>query len=222
MKTYIFILSLSVISACGQSGNNKDNRPATSDTTLEKNVITPVPDKADTIITNPSTVDEIKSAYSAIQDKLQSGHLDSTSIKYDCKGERSGTVTYFSSKGSLVMIKHSYSEYSHYSAVDRYFLSSDTLFFAHLHGISWTFDSGNAAGSATKDDITELRYYIAKEKPLLCLEKKYIHRSHASDNPIPENVENKQVKCQNIAPVLKDFSNLLKFKTGVKQDCLEK
>lgn len=75
---------------------------------------------------------------------------------------------------------------------------------------------------ATKDNITEKRLYIDGEKPLLCLEKRYVKRSHSSDNPRPESVESQEVDCKPLEPVSKDFGELLAFKNSSSQGCLGK
>ena len=212
MKNYVsFLLCLAFLSC----GPRRDNNETILDTSS-------VPSDADSVaaIKNPASIEDIKQLYAEVNHKWQGGKLDSISIKYDCSGERTGTVTYFSENGKLSMIKHSYSEYSHFSAIDQYFISNDKLFFAHLTGVSWSFESGEAVTGATKDNITEKRFYITSKKPLLCLEKRYVKKSHSSNNPRPESVESKQVDCKALEPVLKGFGKLLAFKNGSKQDCL--
>jgi hypothetical protein len=213
MKNHIPFLLCLIFFSCGQRRLNNDE--ASLDTNSSAS-------NADTItaIKKPASVKDIKQLYADINGKLQGGKLDSTSIKYDCSGERAGTVTYFSNNGELSMIRHRYSEYSHFSATDQYFVSDDKLFFAHLTGISWSFESGNAAAGATKDNILERRLYIVREKAVLCLEKRYVKRSHSSDNPQPANVESKQVDCKPLERVLKDFAKILAFRNSSGQDCL--
>ncbi|RXF67586.1 hypothetical protein [Arcticibacter tournemirensis] len=222
MKPYIYLTLCLIFFSCGQTRNSEDSTSLNADSAAARTDSVPQNSKSGTLNSNPLSVEEIKQRYAIINDKLQRGLLDSISFKYDCNQERNGTITYFSDKGQLTMIKHSYNEYSHFSAVDLYFVSNNTLFFAHFKRVSWSFESGQAAEGATKDDITEQRLYIVKEKPLLCLEKKYIKRSHSSDNPRPEDVQSKEVKCNSIAPVLKDFGKLIDFKDSDQHDCLEK
>lgn len=176
----------------------------------------------ETAIINPSSVSEIKQVYAATVDKLQSSLLDSVSFKYNCYNERSGTITYFSEKGKLSMIRHAYNEHDHHSATDEYFVSNNKVFFAYLNRLSWSFESGQAVEGVTKDNITEERRYIVKERPILCLEKKYTIRAHAPNNPLPETVENKQVDCKSIQPMLNDFDSLLAFKQSANHDCFGK
>lgn len=222
MKPYIYLTLCLISFSCGQTRNSEDSTNLNADSAAARTDSVPQNSKSGIVDSNPLSVEEIKQRYAIINDKLQRGLLDSTSFKYDCNQERNGTITYFSDKGQLTMIKHSYNEYSHFSAVDLYFVSNSTPFFAHFNRVSWSFESGQAAEGATKDDITEQRLYIVKEKPLLCLEKKYTKRSHSSDNPRPEDVQSKQVKCKPIEPVLKDFGKLIDFKDNAQHDCLEK
>ena len=213
MKNHVPFLLCLIFFSCGQGRLNNDK--ASLDTSSSAS-------DADTftVIKKPASVKDIKQLYADIIGKLHGGKLDSTSIKYDCSGERAGTVTYFSDNGELSMIRHRYSEYSHFSATDEYFVSNDKLFFAHLTGVSWSFESGNAAAGATQDNILERRLYIVREKALLCLEKRYVKRSHSSDNPQPASIENKQVDCKPLGSTLKDFSKILAFKNTSGQDCL--
>lgn len=214
MKNYVSILLTFVLLSCGQSKVNY-NKP-TLDT-----ITSPPEDNTTRVINKSSSVEDITMLYAELNDKLHEGMLDSVSINYDCSGERSGIVTYFYEGVKLIIIKHSYSEYSHFSATDEYFISNDRLFFAHQTGVSWSFESGNAASGATKDNITERRFYIAQESPLLCLEKRY-ERKGALENSKPETVKNKVVDCKNLEPVLNSFIKLIKFNKSSSQDCLGK
>jgi hypothetical protein len=188
LKYYVFFLLCIVFFSCEQPQNNNDEIVRDSDSASETNTLT--------VIKNPNSVEDIKQLYANLNKKLQSGMLDSTSIKYDCNGERTGTVTYFAEDEKVKIIRHTYNEYSHFSATDQYFLSDDKLFFAHLTGVSWSFQSGKAATGATKDDITEKRLYIVREKPLLCLGKRYVKKSDSQDNLPPESAESKEVNCK--------------------------
>ena len=215
MKIPMYSLLCLFFFSCGQKRSSDEKNTIPTDSAV-------INTHSVTVDSYPTSVEQIKQRYAIINDKLKRGLLDSLSFKYDCNKERSGTVTYFSDKGELLMIKHTYNEYSHFSAVDQYFISNNKLFFAHLNGTSWSFESGQAAEGATKDDIIEQRLYVENEKPLLCLEKKYTKRSHSANNPAPANVPNKQVKCKPIEALLKDFNLLVEFKSSANNDCLEK
>ncbi|TDQ08257.1 hypothetical protein [Pedobacter metabolipauper] len=219
MKNYIYPIVFLFLVSCGQS-KESENREAVKKENIQD---TPaVGTDPSSIAISPSSVEEIKQVYTATVNKLQSGSLDSTSFKYDCNGERRGTVTYFFDKGKLSIIKHAYSEYDHYSATDQYFVNDDELFFAHLKEVTWSFESGGAAEGATKDNITERRYYVVKEKSIHCLEKKYTIRSHSSDNPQPEQVQSKEVACKPASSLNVDFRKLIAFRTSSDHSCLKK
>jgi len=230
MKIYIYALLCFLLFSCGQSRNAEPTTVVVPDSVATKtDSAAAVNSSADTIIANPTSVIanptsvlQIRQRFAVINDKLQRTQLDSISFKYDCNEERSGTVTYFSEQGKLVLVKHSYSEYSHFSAVDDYFISNDKLFFAHLNRRNWSFESGQAVEGATIDNIIEQRLYLANDKALLCLEKKYTTRSHAAANPIPANLPNKQVTCKSTEPLIKDFKNLIDYQRSNNHDCLEK
>jgi hypothetical protein len=226
LQLYTLLLCL-VFFSCGQNGNTEPTTTVVDDSTAlvtvpdtvaaqQKNVAV----QPTTVAAQPTTVEQIKQHYADINAKLQGGLLDSVAYKYDCNGERSGTVTYFSNHGKLAMIKHSYNEYSHSEAIDQYFISNDHLFFAHFRRSNWSFASGQAPDGATKDNITEQRFYVANEKSLLCLEKKYTKRSHVDNNPQPANVQNKQVACKPMETLIKDFNQLVEFKESSRHDCL--
>ena len=215
MKTYLYTLLCLCFFSCGQKRNTEATTTIVADSAA-------VNVKADTVVSEPTSVEQIKQRFAFINTKLQDGLLDSIAYKYDCNGERSGTVTYFTDNGKLAMIKHSYNEYSHFEATDRYFISNDNLYFAYFNRLNWSFEPGQAAEGATTDHITEQRFYIAKQQALLCLEKKYTKRSKAPANLQPANVQNKKVECHPIAPVIKDFNKLVEFKDNVNHDCLGK
>lgn len=216
MKLQLYTLFLCLVFfSCGQNRNTEPSTTVVEDSAAR--VTAP-----ETVAAQPKTVEQIKQRYADINAKLQGGLLDSVAYKYDCNGERSGTVTYFSNHGKLEMIKHSYNEYSHFEATDQYFISNDHLFFAHFRRSNWSFESGQAADGATKDNIIEQRFYVANEKSLLCLEKKYTKRSHADNNPLPAKVQNKEVACKPMEPLIKDFNKLIDFKNSGDHDCLGK
>lgn len=176
-------------------------------------------DTVDTITTRSgvlTTVDDIQSAYTSVMKQYENGTLDSASFKYSCQDEKGGTVTYFSKDGKLRMVVHRYHEYDHYSAVDRYFVEDEGLYFANLNGVSWSFEDGGG----TRDNVTEQRIYVINQTPVRCLEKKYAIRSKASDNPRPETVANKEVKCKSAASVIGPYRILLKYQKNGTSGCL--
>ncbi len=178
------------------------------------------PPKASATEAKLTTVEQIQNAYGAITAAHESGKLDSTSFKYNCNGEKSGTVTYFSQNGDLKMIVHSYAEYDHNEMKDRYYIKDGSAFFAHRWSLSWSFDSGPEG--ATKDKITEERIYLADGKSIKCLEKKYEIRLHAGINPNPAEVANKELNCENVKPIDKSYRLLAKYWKAPAPNCLEK
>lgn len=220
MKKLFYLLLCVFLASCGQQKESSNQSPMKEINDDRKGSSSQL--DSGSIIINPSSIEEIKQAYAAATDKLQRNLLDSASFKYNCNNERSGTITYFSEKAKLVMIRHIYNEYDHHSANDQYFVSDNGLYFAYLNTVLWSFESGRAAEGATKDDVTEQRLYILKEKPVQCLEKKYTILSHSSDNPKPETIQSKQVDCKPVRPLLNQFDKLVAFKEDSDRECFEK
>lgn len=213
MKPHLYFLCCLICFSCGQPKQPQYKTIVSTDSAT-------LPKQLDSVETAPSTVEQIKQRYTTIQNKLSGGQLDSTAFKYDCNQERSGIVTYFSDHGKLVLIKHGYSEYSHFSATDHYYVNKDSLYFAYLNSTSWSFESGKAAEGATTDNITEQRIYLAKEQPLLWLQKKYVTHSQPGSQPHPTDLPNKKLINKSVAPILKDFKQLVEFRNSPKHDCL--
>jgi hypothetical protein len=165
------------------------------------------------------SVASIQKAYSDIVSKATRGNLDSTSFKYSCHGEKGGKVIYFTEKGQLRLIVHRYNEYDHYSAEDRYFVTDSTLFFILTNSVSWAFESGPEG--ATKDNIQERRVYLVNNKPIKCLEKKFVIRSQEKDNPRPETVTSREVDCSSPEAVMKPYVLLNKYRSNPTSGCLD-
>jgi len=208
---YGFVILL--ITSCTQQSetNTQQQEQTPTRDTLTDSVDTAF--RADRMFTN---VDEIQETYSFVMKQLENGIMDSTSFKYSCQGEKGGTVTYFSDEGKLRLIVHRYHEYDHYSAVDRYFVEKDRLYFAHLNGVSWSFEDGGG----TRDNVKEQRIYVVNQQPIRCLEKSYAIRSKASDNPNPETLANKEVDCKSPASVIGPYRLLLKYREKGTSGCL--
>lgn len=170
---------------------------------------------ADTL---PGDIEGIQKVYGKITGQLSQGALDSTSFTYNCKNEILGSVTYYSHNGRLRMIQHRYNEYDHHAATDQYYIIDSTLFFVYRHQLLWSFESGPEG--STKDDITEQRVYFIDQKPIRCLEKKYIVRSADTNKPDSENIPNKEVNCSSINPLMEPYQNLLKNQYEKAVDCL--
>ncbi|GHE23328.1 hypothetical protein [Sphingobacterium griseoflavum] len=165
------------------------------------------------------TVAAIQDAYTQTMSRLEKGAMDSTFFDYDCHGERNGRVIYFTEKGSLVLIKHYYGEYSHHEVHETFFVRDGKPFFQFRRATSWSFEHGAAEG-ATKDQVIEQRIYLRNEQPFRCLQKNYVMRSKANDNPIPDQLPNKDVDCTSAASTLTSFALLAKYEQQPTTGCL--
>lgn len=206
MKT-IYILLLLIIFSC------KDNSNSNNDSSSSE--VQPLTDSiSDTVVSeeiNIKTVEDIQKSYTLASTLLK--EMDSTGFAYNCNNEKSGKVIYFSNNDEVEVIKHMYSEYSHFSATEMYFLKNGTPYFIHKKETSWAFDGMKNGESQTKDDITEKRYYLVDDKLIQCLEKSYTIRSAASDNPLAEEVANKNVDCPTIENIHSEFQTLFKHRS---------
>lgn len=214
MRNSIYILLSLIIVSCRQN-RKSENNAVRNDNTASLST-------GDSSIVNPKTIDEIKAVYAATLQDLKLNQLAADSVKYDCAGEKSGTITYFEKDGKLILIKHSYSEYDHFSANDKYFVRDKNLYFAYLQQTVWRFESGNGPEPITTDDITESRFYLIDNQKFKCLEKKYSIKSKSTNNPIPDRIQNKIVDCKNTASLISNFKNLVAFKSKPKGSCLGK
>ncbi|ACU06712.1 hypothetical protein FIC_00238 [Flavobacteriaceae bacterium 3519-10] len=155
------------------------------------------------------SVEDIKTEYNLVNRLLQEKKLDSASFLYSCAGERQGNVVYYYENRQLRSIRHTYSEYSHFSAVENYFIKDGNVFFIFKKETGWTFDGGTPEKPETRDNSKEFRYYMVNGKPLQCFEKEYTVRSAASANPQPENIKNTEVKNCETDKVLKRYRSLV-------------
>lgn len=215
LKNYFLMALTAVLLSCGQNST-----PASNDTRVlaHEDTLPYEPNKSTVAQNELSSVTQIQQQYNAIVTAYKNAQLDSVSFKYNCDGEKSGTVSYFSEKGNLKLIKHSYAEYDHHEMVDQYFIEGDVPFFAHLKSLSWSFDSGPEG--ATKDAITEQRIYLSDWKAIKCLQKKYEIRLHAGVNPKPEQVPNKEVDCASSQSIEKPYRLLAKYWKTSPPKCL--
>ncbi|WP_442591844.1 hypothetical protein ACSBL2_11510 [Pedobacter sp. AW31-3R] len=221
MKKYTYFLLSLLLLSCTQE---KKKSSSESNLKVEGITLADTTVKSDTVLQNtaPESIPAIKKQYELIYKKLQSKLLDSSVATYNCHEEKKGTITYYTDQGKIVTIKHVYSEYDHFSATDTYFLSNDTLFFAHLQQTTWSFVSGKASEGSTLDHITERRVYLAGGKALRCLEKKYEKRSDQSAQPRPEQIQSREINYGSVQALMKDFSRLRAFRNKSGEDCLEK
>lgn len=169
---------------------------------------------------NPMNVEEIQRTYADVRALIDQGKLDTSSFTYNCHGEREGTVTYYMQEDRLLLVEHTFNEYSHYEATEEYYVKNDSLYFAFLKSLTWNFESGSTP-EATKDDIIESRVYLVNDQPIHCLQKNYIVRSDAADNPTSEETENIEIDCPAPDAVLTSFRTLFKYNGVPTAGCLE-
>ena len=201
-----FMFLLLMISSC------KDH-----DQVISKPKVPPIAgDQLPVKIEDPSNENDIRSAYTSINAMARKNELDSISKNYDCRGEKRGSVSYFSKEQDLQLVVHEYSEYDHYSAVDRYFVSNGKVFFIERRSVSWAFEDG--AKGTTKDNVTETRLYITNGSAIKCLEKKYTIKSDSDANPVPEQIPNKEIDCKPAQKMIAEFESLVAFRSK-STDC---
>lgn len=164
----------------------------------------------------PKDVDAIKELYAAWDQKEKNGSFKKIYFNYNCENEKSGVLTYFFEDGKLRIIEHTYSEYDHFSATDRYYVTEGIAFFIYSKEVVWSFE----AEGKTKDNVTEYRGYIINDKPVECLEKKYSLSSHVNNNLDPDQIANKISDCRNIQKLIKNYEKLATYKSSSDVDCL--
>lgn len=164
----------------------------------------------------PKDVDAIKELYAAWDQREKNGSFKKISFNYNCENEKSGELTYFFENGKLRIIEHTYSEYDHFSATDRYYVTEGIAFFVYSKEVVWSFE----AEGKTKDNVTEYRGYVINDKPVECLEKKYILRSRVDNNPDTDQIANKISDCRNIEKLIKNYERLVTYKSSSDVDCL--
>ncbi len=152
-------------------------------------------------------MEDIRRAYSEILAARETNRMDSSSFDYDCNGERAGRVSYFSDKQGLRLIRHTYSEYSHFSATDEYFLKGDSLFFVFQAHVSWHF----VGEGETRDDVTQNRFYIIDGKALKCLQKKFTAETPSSTSMQPSMAANRETDCASLGKALDKFKLLATY-----------
>lgn len=204
MKILFYLAVVFSFFSCKENSNS--GRRSTSE--VDSTAAVKSPENALEPLEDLKSVDDIKREHTYITSKIESGSMDSTSFDYNCHDEKKGKVVYFSDKGQLRLIQHTYNEYSHFSATDEYFLKDGAPFFVFYDHLGWSFIDENQ----TKDDITENRYYIIDNQPVKCLQKKFSKLSNNEDSLKSKMVANKEVKCASLDPLVEDFELLLKFK----------
>jgi hypothetical protein len=204
MKTMLIAAILLLAVSCK---NDKDKAAHTTSVSTDSMIV-----KKDSPQQNTDDpIAEIKKEYSMLQAQLETKKLRSNGFTYNCNEEPSGKVTFFSEKGEIKVIEHFYTEHSHFSASERYFIKNGEPFFIFREETVWNFDGGTPEKPITKDDITETRIYLQHNKPLKCLEKKYSIRSDSKEKNISDQISGKEIQC-NTDELLKTYQSLLKHK----------
>ncbi len=181
------------------------------DTTAE------APDTATSAPQRLESLEDLRREYNDIASRAESGGMDSTFFDYNCRGEKVGRVVYLSDEGGLRLIRHTYSEYSHFSATDEYFMKDGTVFFALCRHVSWSF----VGEGETRDEVTERRFYILDGKPLMCLEKKYSFTLPTTADRRAQKAANRETNCSSAEAVLDRCRLLVRYGSGEKSpDCL--
>tara|TARA_Y100000815_G_C13333780_1_gene497038 strand:- start:1646 stop:2236 length:591 start_codon:yes stop_codon:yes gene_type:complete len=165
---------------------------------------------------------DIKVDYLDIVKARDNNNLKETHLKYNCNGEKSGEIHFYTDDSGLRFIEHVHAEYDHHQAKDQYFIKDGKLFFIFLEKTDWSFVESQAAENATQDKITEERYYIAGDTLINCLTKQYTVRSDAENNTRSEDIPNKKANCPPIEDLMSQYNLLLKYadkKGSIK--CLE-
>lgn len=137
MRKLLSLLTLFAAFSCGESPPTDSAAGAGGkgvvDTTAE------APDTATSAPQRLESLEDLRREYNDIASRAESGGMDSTFFDYNCRGEKVGRVVYLSDEGGLRLIRHTYSEYSHFSATDEYFMKDGTVFFALCRHVSWSF-----------------------------------------------------------------------------------
>ncbi|MFD1186527.1 hypothetical protein [Pontibacter rugosus] len=216
MRKLLYLLILFGIFSCenGPSSQSVEGSTPTGETDTTAEVTTVIPDTAHVL----ENVGDIKREYDSIVSRAETNSMDSSFFNYDCNGERLGRVVYFSDEQGLRLIRHTYSEYSHFSATEEYFLKGGSLFFVLYNQTSWRFEGEGK----TRDDVTEKRFYILGGKAVKCLEKKFSVKSPASVNALSPMAENTDTDCASLEDVKVKFELLNKYRGREKYpECLE-
>ncbi|PHN08191.1 hypothetical protein CRP01_02395 [Flavilitoribacter nigricans DSM 23189 = NBRC 102662] len=208
MRIILYLAAFLSLISCGENTTaaSREEPTPTQDT--------PTPNEEPTAAmpNELNDIEDIRTTFAFITSEIDNGQLDSTAFKYDCHGETGGTVTYFSHRGQLRMIRHASYAYSHHSAIDRYYILDDQPFFVFYDQESWIFDPDSDEEGATKSDITEKRFYLIDNEPVQCLEKKFTTRSSVDDGPNSQNTANREVACSGLEDLQKTYDLLLQHR----------
>lgn len=197
---YVLIILFSVCASCDQAKFDKADFLMETDT---------LPASSDYITVEqfPKDVDEIRKFFAIWEKKEQQGIFKKQSLDYSCQNEKNGKVTYFFEEDDLSIIEHQYSEYDHFSAIDRYYVIDGKPYFIYSMQSVWSFE----AEGQTKDNVKEYRGYIINSEVVKCLEKKYILRSYTDNNPDPDYIPSTTSDCKKIQKLIAKYEKLVEF-----------
>ncbi len=214
MKTILFITAfLAVFMSCKKADTGETHLPSSG---ADSSAVKKTSGQAD----SSDPTDDIKKEYTRLHTLLETNKLTSKGFTYNCNEEPAGEVTFYSEKDGIKVIRHSYTEHSHFSATEQYFIRNGEPFFIFREETVWNFDGGTPEKPVTKDDITETRIYILNGKPIRCLEKKYSIRSDGSEKPDPSEIAGKEVPCKT-DDLMKTYGLLMKNKDQKEnRECL--
>lgn len=213
MKTIFITAFLTLLVSCRKENSKEIFQPSANPDRSAAQTVSAPADSSD-------PADSIRKEYNRLHALLEAKKLTTKGFTYNCNEEPSGEVTFYSDKGEIKVIRHSYAEHSHFSAVEQYFIKNGKPFFIFREEAVWSFDGGTSEKHITKDDITETRIYIQNGKPIRCLEKIYSIRSDGSEKPDPAKIPGKEIPCT-IEGLMKTYELLIKNKDQKeKKQCL--
>lgn len=186
--------------------------PPVQQPVAEPNVITPVVQKEpeDTYIPVPSSIEEIRAAYTRTITQYAHHEFDSVSQNYNC-GDSHGTVTYFSEYGKLRMIIHHSFLDDLEDDNEQFFIQDDHLYFVYNANYYWHAKSDDEP--KVKTEIRESRTYIVNDEKIKCL-----YKTIRLDTTVV--AKNEDIDCGGYQPLSILYETLLRFKGSDETGCL--
>ncbi len=209
------ILTLAIFSflvlACNRSSNKESQKHA-------QTASTGTPQKtAISIDSLPQVITAYQKTVTLIGNKM----ADSSSFNYNCAGEKSGKVTFYSKDNELILVEKIYNEYSHTEGKDQYFIKDGKPFFVFQKVTNWAFDNNPTIEGATIDKVRENRYYIIKGQLVKCLEKQYKTKSTDKENSGVTQTKNINTDCPTLERLMTEYELLLSHQNRLTDmECL--
>lgn len=218
MKTLVWLFFICTIALSCKEVDKKEVEKADETNAQEKTIDSAALKKSE----EQEQIIDIKVDYLDIVKARDNGELQENVVRYNCNNEKRGTLHFYTKDGSLKLIEHVYNEYDHHEARDQYFVKDSMPFFIYFERKDWSFVEGSADEPATKDKITEERYYLNAGNILQCLSKQYETVSDADDNPRSEDIANTNIDCPNGDELLTQYTILAKHVDDKRNiGCLE-